>query len=510
MLDPSIILGIKTPPQQSPMATISSFLDMQKTQQAIQAGQIANQMNQANLDDATRQRAAIANAPTNPDGTVDQNAVQQTLLRNGGLTGAAQATSFANADSANTQASRAHFQLEGEQAKVGLEAAQGALGDPRIMGTPKTNPDGSAKTNPDGSVAMTPPDPTQAVTALAERENEMVQRGVPVAKAKMLIGPFYAVAAHNPAALPQLLTNSVKAGIGAQAQLAANTQNQTFVPTEGGTQPYGTNANAPGGLGPIGNPIAPPNDIAGLPSGGSGLVNRATKKASNFDTSGDGPMVNPPPGETLDTQRDLQAQRMDALKVVQAAPAMHQINNAIHDLASSGVATGQGGQFWRDLQSKGGYTAFGSTESQKFNELGKYLERSSLQAAQSMGPGTNAGLAASVAANGSTAYDPKTIAKIADLNESLLRGAEGYQQGLEMAINNPANKSGVFAKRQFDQQWAANFDPRMMALVAAKERGDLPAANAIINSVGGPDSRGAIDFQTRMQAVHRLMTTGSR
>ena len=493
-IDPSIPLQIQQPP--SAMQTISGLLNIQRTQAAIQGQQIQNQSNQANFDEDMRIRDLMKDSTVhNPDGSLNQDAWLQRVQQVAPTRGAPNAITSANASTANTAASRAHFELVGAQAKVGLETAQGALGDPRIMGVMK----------PDGTMA--PPDPTEATTALAERENEMVQRDVPVAKAKMLMAPYYMAAAHNPASLPQLLTNSVKAGIGAQAQLAANTQTYTFIATDKGTQPFGTNANAPGGIGPIGEAMNPPNDIVSTAGGGSAVGNRATKQTTNFDSSGNGPMVDPPPGETMDTQRELQAQRNAVLTLVQNAPTLHNLYGSVRDIASRGLALGTGGEQLQRLASAFGYQMSGDETTDR-NMLGKLLARSALTSAQTMAPGTNAGLEASQVANGSTRVDSKTLVQIADLSEANLRGSEAYQQGVEKAIGNPTNKLGVFAKRQYDQDWARNFDPKMMQLVMAKERGDKAEQDSIIKSLEGANSKAAIDFQTRMQAVHRLSTNG--
>lgn len=480
-VDASIPLGIKTT---SPVSSLSDMLGVARGVAGLKGQQISNQAAQGNLNDQTSVRDIVKNAPLDASGNVDQGALQQAVLKGGGLLGPGYATASAGADTANTNAQMAHFQLQGAQAKVGLETAQGLLGDPRIASG----------------------DPVKIADALNEAQDQMVAKGVPRSQASLLSAPFFAAAGHNPQALPQLLQNSIKAGLGAQGQLTANTPTPAFVPGQQGILPINTNANA-GPIAQMGLTITPPNQLAPTTSGGTAIVNPATREASNFAPQPQGgPQMNLPAGETQQTQQTLQDQRTAALGVVNAAPALHDINRTVHELATNGTLTGKGAEFWRNVSSKLGYQA-GSDEASNFNQLGKYLERSALTAAQGMGPSTNAGLEAQIKANGSTDYDPKTLAKIADLNESLLRGSEAYQGGLEKAIASSPN--GVFAKRQFDQQWAQNYDQRTTAYMLAKERGDSAATNAIIQSLGGKGSPQALQFQQKLINLGKLTTQGS-
>ncbi|PEH66248.1 hypothetical protein CRM91_28715 [Burkholderia ambifaria] len=139
--------------------------------------------------------------------------------------------------------------------------------------------------------------------------------------------------------------------------------------------------------------------------------------------------------------------------------------------------------------------------------VGKGLERSALQAAQSMGPQTNAGLAAQVAANGSTHYTPAAIKEITKLNDAITTGAQSYQPGLERAI--AANPSaGVFAKRSFDQAWGANFDPRIYQMYNAAKSGDAAEVNSIVSSLGGKNSAQFKALMQKAANLQKLSNTG--
>ncbi len=142
-----------------------------------------------------------------------------------------------------------------------------------------------------------------------------------------------------------------------------------------------------------------------------------------------------------------------------------------------------------------------------YDILGKMLERSALTASQGMGPQTNAGLEAQIKANGSTAYNPTSLRTIANLNDALVTGSEKYQAGLEKAIASSPNS--VFAKRQFDQQWAANADPMALRLVNAAKNHDTAEINDIFRSVGGPRSQGGNALRQKLMNLKALSEQGS-
>ncbi|ABI86462.1 hypothetical protein Bamb_0903 [Burkholderia ambifaria AMMD] len=171
-------------------------------------------------------------------------------------------------------------------------------------------------------------------------------------------------------------------------------------------------------------------------------------------------------------------------------------------------ATGVSGQAFRNIASAFGFNPGDAKDpATAYDMVGKGLERSALQAAQSMGPQTNAGLAAQVAANGSTHYTPAAIKEITKLNDAITTGAQSYQPGLERAI--AANPSaGVFAKRSFDQAWGANFDPRIYQMYNAAKSGDAAEVNSIVSSLGGKNSAQFKALMQKAANLQKLSNTG--
>lgn len=208
-----------------------------------------------------------------------------------------------------------------------------------------------------------------------------------------------------------------------------------------------------------------------------------------------------PPGETKQTMDELQAQRTAAQQAANSAPVMHDINQTIAREASKGLNTGSLGQLTQKLASATGYSLAGESATD-YNLLGKMLERSALTAAQSMGPHTNAGLEASIKANGSLEYTPTAIKKIAYLNDALTSGAELYRDGLEKAIG--GDQKGVFAKREFDAQWAKVATPQALRLKNAVDNNNPEEISSVLKEVGGKGSAGAKKLHEQLTQLLKL------
>jgi hypothetical protein len=185
---------------------------------------------------------------------------------------------------------------------------------------------------------------------------------------------------------------------------------------------------------------------------------------------------------------------------------MHDLNRSIIAEADKGLNTGSLGALTQRLASATGYSFGTGEKATDYSVLSKLLERSALQAAQAMGPHTNAGLEAQVRANGSLDYTPQAIRKIAVLNDALTSGAEHYRSGLENALQ--ASGQNPAAKRQFDQQWAQNFDPRIMRLENAAASGDKKEIDAVMQELGGQNSKAARDLRAKAANLQILISKG--
>ena len=266
----------------------------------------------------------------------------------------------------------------------------------------------------------------------------------------------------------------------------------------------------PNQLGPDARQSVGQNPVSGAYNVTSKDSNGNVIGVSNAPTQG---VYQPQPGDAQ-ALPVLAAEREQARTAYNNAGLQHSNNKLILDNIDSVGATGNAGNWFRNIASGMGFNPGDANKDGKFDPataydlVGKGLERSALQAAQSMGPQTNAGLAAQVAANGSTHYTPAAIKEVTKLNDAIVSGAQSYQPGLERAISaNPS--AGVFAKRQFDQAWGANFDPVIFQLYNAVKSGDTGEKAAIIKKLGGTDSDAYKAMLKKASNLQSLSNTGS-
>jgi hypothetical protein len=216
----------------------------------------------------------------------------------------------------------------------------------------------------------------------------------------------------------------------------------------------------------------------------------------------------PQPGDA-EQKPILAAQRQAAQDQFLAAGAQHENNRIVLSNIDNVAATGSSGQAMRNIASAMGLNIGpGVDAATAYDMVGKGLERSALQAAQSMALSTNAGLEAQIRANGSLHYTPQAIKEITKLNDALTSGSQAYQPGLERAI--AANPSaGVFAKRQFDQAWGANFDPIVFRYYNAIKNSDTAEQQAILKQLGGTNSKAYSTMMQKAQNLQQLSNTGN-
>lgn len=295
------------------------------------------------------------------------------------------------------------------------------------------------------------------------------------------------------------------------AQIEAQTPSYT---STGGelkqTKPLAAVAGAPASL-PVTIGPGQTESMAGDVVGNQAIVtkNPQGQIVGSRSMSGAPPNWSLPPGDR-EAIPVLQKERDEARTVLMAAPLAHATNRGVLHEIDHVAATGAAGPTFQKMNSlMGGVLDFSSPEKKasSYDLVGKYLERNALNAAASMGPQTNAYLEAQVKANGSLGYNPTAIKKITKLNDAIVSGSEAYQPGLEKAIAASGGK-GVLAKREFDQEWAKNFDPLVMQLHNAQKDGDKGEIADIIKSIGGATSDKAKDLVRRARNIEKLSTTG--
>lgn len=322
----------------------------------------------------------------------------------------------------------------------------------------------------------------------------------------------------NPQALQGLLGQLSRDTTPASTQTSQLQGATSMVNNGAATLPYAANGEygqAPGTLtgtpgipnqvGPEGREAIGTNSVTGGPTVVHRDANGSITGITNPPTEG---VYVPQPGDQ-EAKPVLAAEREVARSAFAQAGTQHENNRIVLSNIDHVAATGSSGQAMRNIASAMGLNVGPGVDSATaYDMVGKGLERSALQAAQGMGLQTNAGLDAQIRANGSLHYTPQAIKEITKLNDALTTGSQSYQPGLERAI--AANPSaGVFAKRQFDQAWGANFDPTIFRYYNAIKSGDKSEQDAIVKQLGGKNSNAYKAMMQKAQNLQQLSNTGS-
>jgi hypothetical protein len=337
-----------------------------------------------------------------------------------------------------------------------------------------------------------------------------------------LTAPFFdkihAAADQNPGQVKQLVLNSMLQGIDAASQQSAiqphymNTGN-TLVQTN------------PAGVGPqaVGTTLAPGQQDILAPdvAGGTAVVHRDAQG----NVTGAAPVGNPPggaqvapraataqpnaapmsfpAGETRDTQTALQVDRQATNETARGIPTqMDNISQSLHVLDQPGALskTGTGAAALAKIAGTVGVPVSGDYAA-NYNTIAHALAIQSGVAAKTMGAGTDAARAVQEVATGSVSQDPVSLRMALTTNRALLGGAADYNNGQEKAIQN----GGIFAARQFKNDWSNNFNVELYRLHTAADTGDMKTVDEVAKRLG-PDKLKALS--KNWTNIQSLVNTG--
>jgi hypothetical protein len=485
-LDPTIALQAQSPSFDTALKPISSLLGIQAAQQQLQTGRLQQDQLQGQVQERENLSKVDWNQFRDKDGNLDPIAAGNAALQ--------ASPAFYGPQLAKQFNDVAKDQITIKQGLQNLNKSQ--------------REDIGAGL---GALSMDPQLSPAKVLDWASQYSQQNPGAAPLLMTALKHAPS------DPNGLKQWLITSRNSVLAPSSQ----TTNTMTVNDGANTHMIQTNPYQPGVAQEVGKPIANQvgpmqreevqTDALGkkyiVQRGPDGTVLNTRAVPGSYDavggSQGPGP-VNPTPGSggaIEDAQKEITAARAAANN----APIMHDLNRSIISLADKGLSTGQLGGLTQKLASATGYT-LGNESATDYNTLGKLLERSALQAAQGMGPHTNAGLEAQVRANGSLDYTPQAIRKIAVLNDALTSGAEHYRSGLEQALQASGQNPAV--KRVFDQQWAQNFDPRIMRLENAAASGDQKEVADVMKELGGTGSKAARDLQMKARNLQILISKG--
>lgn len=177
-----------------------------------------------------------------------------------------------------------------------------------------------------------------------------------------------------------------------------------------------------------------------------------------------------------------QQQVMDSVENARTAgdqaPMLRNINQQLMQL-SEDTKTGPGSQAVHKIAA-----AIGLPSGARYQEITAYLDRQAAAQARTMGvPNTNAGLAASQSATGTTEYSPGALQEKVKFADALNTGAMAYRQGLDKAVGTGATPD-LSKYQAWRSAWAQNFDPDVYRAEDAQRRGDKAELSALKQRLG--------------------------
>lgn len=180
----------------------------------------------------------------------------------------------------------------------------------------------------------------------------------------------------------------------------------------------------------------------------------------------------------------LEQQKMNLAALEQArsagdqAPNNRNINQQLLQLSAT-TDTGPGTAAWQK-----GMAALQMPSGSRYQEINAYLDRQAATQATAMGvPHTNAGLAASQTATGTTEYTPQALQEKVKYADALNSGTMAYREGLDKAVGTGGTPN-LQKYQSFRSAWAKNFDPDIYRVEDAQRRGDSAELNAIRTRLG--------------------------
>jgi hypothetical protein len=249
------------------------------------------------------------------------------------------------------------------------------------------------------------------------------------------------------------------------------------VETAGQIQP-GQTSGITGGFSPAGAPIAkPPTQTTNA----AGQILNRSPQTGALSPAGAGSSAGPPgaagpPGginPTTAQAQTAQGAAKDASEGIEnaraigdQAPGIRNVNSQLLKLSQE-TATGPGSQTVQHIRAM-----LGMPSGSNYQEISAYLDRQAAMQARTMGlPNTNAGLAASQSATGTTEYTPKALQEKVKFADALNSGAMAYRQGLDKAVGTAAAPD-ISKYQAYRSAWTQNFDPDVFRAEDAMRHGD--------------------------------------
>ncbi|MFM0300018.1 hypothetical protein PQQ99_07810 [Paraburkholderia sediminicola] len=226
-------------------------------------------------------------------------------------------------------------------------------------------------------------------------------------------------------------------------------------------------------------------------------------------TTNPGPAITSNPEPVMSTGN---VQKQAILQTVSLTPvnaAAQQVptqryNNAQIMQLSNSATEGPGSAQWNKMLGTIGLANHSAEDAaSQYQLIGHYVALQAQNNAAAMGVHTDAGQALSSMATGNTEMNRTALQEATRTNDALATGVQDFNQGLETAIK--ANGGDVRAKRDFQNQWAQNFDPTIYKIKNALQAGDQQQASSIWNGLSTSQQQ---QMRTKQQNLINLINNG--
>ena len=378
--------------------------------------------------------------------------------------------------------------------------------------------------------------PQKAVEAMLEIRRKAISSGVPEAQVEAILSPISSIAAHNPQALPQMITNVIQSQLGPQGQQALQTPQLTtsagapalFRPARGTleparivsaprpapqTAPQAAPQAAPAGQPPAAPPqAAPAGQTQAAPRGVTPLDMTAPIRQQSAPQGAGFPIRFPvrqagdirpmAPGEE-NARTSGEKTRATLLEAQAEVPrgnrSVGEIIRIADDLAKDvRFQTGRAADIERALRQNLGDA--------RYKELAKDIAQVQMAVNKANNANTDQQTAQVAAGTGDATYPPDVLIKIARRLRGELTEIDARTRGAQEF----ARRFGDANLADFQQAWSQNSDLRNFEVMAiVRDIRDPDAQKAALDKILPKNQDELRELQKKYQAIEKLTRTGT-
>jgi hypothetical protein len=356
-------------------------------------------------------------------------------------------------------------------------------------------------------------DRQKTVEAMLEIRRKAIASGVPEVQVEAILSPISATAAHNPQALPQMISNLIEVQAGPAAQLGLKTPELT------------TSAGAPAafrrGPGTLiqvptqGAPMAPSEAPLAAPQGAGVTPEMMTAPRTQAAPQGAGFELRFPPRAAGDIRpfapgeenaRATGEKTRTALveaqsSVPKAQRSVSEVIRVANDLAKDvRFQTGRPADIERAIR-----TTLGED---RYKELSKDIANAQLALLKAEGGNleTDAGKALVARATGDETYPPDVLVKIARRLNGQLAEVDARATGAQAF----ARRFGDANLPEFQQAWSSNSDLRIFEMMAAvRDIRNPKNQKAALDAILPKNPEELREMMQKYENIKRLTATGT-